>query len=858
MFLASRQKKRRPFTAEEDRALKEGYDKHGTIWATIVKDPVFREQGRRSTDLRDRFRNAWPELYAQAGYKPRANPGKKKKTEAEVSLQPIEKQESSGSVESVQRPSSEPSSTTTSSAPVANTPSLNPSPSLPERGRFQPVRAATDDQIPTTSSCSGPIRRKRRHTTHGFGLYRGGTKSVPESIANSEDERSENEDDKTTSRMFSGLSFGDLQKGALPSGSAGSISTGESTDVDMDAGTFDLGIPDFTSSSSLSMSDLTDSSSLAHLSWADPDTALPPWTSSAPTTSTTAPNTAQNQNPSISSNASAAYADSLAASPTPSSDYFLSQSPSSQYSSTGMIGKSAWGPDWMSPNPRLGSNGDTTLTGGVYSSPLGSPSLYPSHAHPLSFAQLSFAHLALPSTSGSQGAQFSGHSHFHSHSQAFTHGVLDRYDLFPPMSHSLHHGADDFDIDTFDLDFISEGVDPSNSDAHSAFSDPSAWAGMGPRVGGITHHSNYAGDLIFGARTHQPTGHRMEYGLFGSMGIGNGGLGLEGLQAPSVLHTPALPGIDEIELTNISLDDPLDSAQDVDMSVEPSTNPHSSSLDSSGASADAEDQYPTLSLEDIVGIPPGPGDAQEGPQDVIIADVQDTSNHITPPATPAAPYRISARASGGYGAQHRSVSVPPSEHKAFLPPRRPGQSQMASPNAKYKSLVRTPTRAMFATPLPPTVPPTSVSAPPPTSAINFDSTSTPVRSTSSASAWPPIDPENDLPFLDLHYYTNGTDYISPQAFSNGSSMQLGAQALDLARTTSAMASSSSTSKPLCIAPTLVQFNPLQVGMDGMRQSRLPGMHQRGQSTTAVSPQDLLLHKGNDNKRKRASWDGGPR
>lgn len=34
------------------------------------------------------------------------------------------------------------------------------------------------------------------------------------------------------------------------------------------------------------------------------------------------------------------------------------------------------------------------------------------------------------------------------------------------------------------------------------------------------------------------------------------------------------------------------------------------------------------------------------------------------------------------------------------------------------------------------------------------------------------------------------------------------------------------------------------------------MHQRGQS--AVSPKDLLLKKGRDNKRKRASWDGGPR
>jgi hypothetical protein len=44
IFEKTRSKKRRPFTEEEDRALKAGYDKHGTVWATIVKDPIFQEQ----------------------------------------------------------------------------------------------------------------------------------------------------------------------------------------------------------------------------------------------------------------------------------------------------------------------------------------------------------------------------------------------------------------------------------------------------------------------------------------------------------------------------------------------------------------------------------------------------------------------------------------------------------------------------------------------------------------------------------------------------------------------------------------------------------------------------------------------
>ncbi|CAE6470614.1 unnamed protein product [Rhizoctonia solani] len=69
IFEKTRSKKRRPFSKEEDEALRRGYEQHGTVWATIVKDPVF--QQRRSTDLRDRFRNAFPDLYQQAGYKPR-------------------------------------------------------------------------------------------------------------------------------------------------------------------------------------------------------------------------------------------------------------------------------------------------------------------------------------------------------------------------------------------------------------------------------------------------------------------------------------------------------------------------------------------------------------------------------------------------------------------------------------------------------------------------------------------------------------------------------------------------------------------------------------------------------------------
>ncbi|KAJ7601639.1 hypothetical protein B0H17DRAFT_1123043, partial [Mycena rosella] len=56
--------KRRPFTPAEDAALLAGFRRHGAAWAAIAKDvPVFGQTGRRSMDLRDRFRNAWPGEY---------------------------------------------------------------------------------------------------------------------------------------------------------------------------------------------------------------------------------------------------------------------------------------------------------------------------------------------------------------------------------------------------------------------------------------------------------------------------------------------------------------------------------------------------------------------------------------------------------------------------------------------------------------------------------------------------------------------------------------------------------------------------------------------------------------------------
>lgn len=64
-------KERRLFTREEDHRLLEGFERHGAAWSKIQRDESLGLGDRRSTDLRDRFRNAFPDRYVAAGYKGR-------------------------------------------------------------------------------------------------------------------------------------------------------------------------------------------------------------------------------------------------------------------------------------------------------------------------------------------------------------------------------------------------------------------------------------------------------------------------------------------------------------------------------------------------------------------------------------------------------------------------------------------------------------------------------------------------------------------------------------------------------------------------------------------------------------------
>ena len=916
LFEKTRSKKRRPFSEEEDRALKAGYEKHGTVWAAIVKDPIFKGQGRRSTDLRDRFRNAFPELYQAAGYKPR-NSAKKKLTVVSV-----------------------------------------------------PVRAATDDQL--AMSTTGPVRSRRRsHTNQG--LLRGGTKSVPQSTAVSEDEDSSGGEDETT--IFKTPHTPVLVPN-VPATLTRSRKSGIFDDEEMDMVTLGHSsdphsIPDFLSSSQ--------SSVFSHFG-PDIDGQSQTWSSgiNTPTHSMNAWSTAG-------ASPTSSHTDYLASSATQSPSFHRRST--DPFSNFGMIGKSAWGTqDWFSANPRLDAPSAST------SSPSFPSSTGASHAD------------GLFSTSPTSGSPFSFSpptSHAHTHALNLTHlahhiqhsqGVLDRYDLHPSL---------------FPHDFASEV-----GDAHSStFSDEMFPPPSGFR--GFTHHSNYAGDLIFGARTLGGTGNPHATGLsgfgFGAVTSGahtsgTSGVGL-GLSGGTGIHPMALslPGIDEIELTGISLDDDVHNTQNVphhdggagrmvelddsgigimvgdldiirgkDLSpLSPRPHPEQGRRQqSSTESSSGGEEVVMMSASPVSQREPGSEQDQDIESRFTLDDLVDLSAHevegedidldpglhATPPATPLLSHssRSLTRLGvvQGQGYHGRSISVPPSsdargesgpassqlERKtsgrrkkvAFGQRDEDGQTQDAMALDLATTNTMTPvhgrSRGQRQTqPLQPTPASAGVAeAPPPRSAVF----SRPILHPSSPPPGPvaaaalshypfrsgtsmaPGDIVNlNLSFLDLHYHyqvvdatmnVDGLHGMDPQ------SLLRQGQALDLASTytagpspglnTNANSGVPLTSKALGVssAASLRQqvLQPLSDGrvghgrsaatssfgmaggvggrpvMKGVHLPRTPRshsthpqvhppyqpLHQRRQS--AVCPQDLVLRSG-DNKRKRASWDGPP-
>ncbi|KAM7187929.1 40S ribosomal protein S4-A [Rhypophila sp. PSN 637] len=64
-FKKSHRRERRPFTEQDDKEILEGLNHYGPAWTKIQRDSKYNLSSRQPTDLRDRVRNKYPEIYAK-------------------------------------------------------------------------------------------------------------------------------------------------------------------------------------------------------------------------------------------------------------------------------------------------------------------------------------------------------------------------------------------------------------------------------------------------------------------------------------------------------------------------------------------------------------------------------------------------------------------------------------------------------------------------------------------------------------------------------------------------------------------------------------------------------------------------
>ena len=490
------------------------------------------------------------------------------------------------------------------------------------------------------------------------------------------------------------------------------------------------------------------------------------------------------------------------ASPTSShlsiNDYFMDTATIGRREGINMIGKSAWGTsDWLSANPRMEPPGASNSSNSSY---VEGPSPPPSS--PFSFSQLS-------------------------------HGIMDRYDLFQNSS--------------FAHDFASE---VGASDAYSTFSDPELFPTQSMR--GFTHHSNYAGDLIFGARTHQPAVPMNSFS----------GLGLSGIQHeqtaginPMQLHTPSLPGIDELAAINLNDDEPMITAP---ITTESTSSDVKEEGNSSGLGFDVDlsslIHLPPQTMEEIAGLS---SDMREMEQE----------SNVTPPATPALSGRNSRELqsqSNSYSAHNRSMSVPPFERVVSRPPPPPGH---ATPHPA-------PTRSLSLFDITPVSQEASGSS---TSmnnnnAIQSQSPSNPMGSNASSffsasminDSFKSLD-LSDLLFLDLQAPSTSSEFANHESLDTHNEELRNGLALDLAHSPSHSLSPSSSilhghgNSSACGGGSMDSGSSLSMfSGDTIGRAAGSALHSRVQSQTSlgVSPKDLFLSSTFEGKHKRMSWDGG--
>ncbi|KAF2877037.1 hypothetical protein BDV95DRAFT_558355 [Massariosphaeria phaeospora] len=118
-FTKNTRRERHEFTETDDVNLISGYYKHGPIWHLIRSDADLGFHDRQPTDLRDRFRIRYPDLYAKAGYKVKPKDEALLK-EQEEKEQEEKEQEHAQNPEPLGDPSASHDSTTSSGADAAS------------------------------------------------------------------------------------------------------------------------------------------------------------------------------------------------------------------------------------------------------------------------------------------------------------------------------------------------------------------------------------------------------------------------------------------------------------------------------------------------------------------------------------------------------------------------------------------------------------------------------------------------------------------------------------------------------------------------------------------------------------------
>jgi hypothetical protein len=534
------------------------------------------------------------------------------------------------------------------------------------------------------------------------------------------------------------------------------------------------------------------------------------------------------------------------------------------------------------------------------------------HAH----AHLHHHHHHIVGGRGGGGAYAVGSPALSFHSASLSldthsYGHFSRDDARSLSHHSYSHslsevGTRDEGDDVFDEDSSAFSI----ADSEPGGGGAASWAGGGPNGGGgggggfrgFTHHSNTAGDLIFGARTHQPIWTGMD--AWGARGLGFGrGTGLAGIaeahggkrgeegDAEADAEAQAGEDGDDKALGLFSLDDLVDLSQhdapDADMEMD-----GDGAGESGVGGASGEMQ---MALE-----PPRTPLLRASPAPARTVHVHHHHHHHH-----------------HYAATARSVSVPPGE----APEEGLGLGLLG-----LMSAPATPALGAAATLTPPSafaLDPTllglsAAGTMHPHRAIVNTLHTTPMGPTAGAHGLGHSEAMYDLPFLDLHYFGGGGSGVGDAQMQQ---MQLdgwrGGEALDLARSTTAGAvggqqafapsafsfaepqlpqtvsqAQSGVSPPpavwkaLGIPASLRQHIPARPLMRrasagppaagnrpgaGTSASGVAGgggahvrsvSHQRGQSAV-VRPQDLVLNteaatsgSGPKGKRKRASWDGG--